>query len=144
MKKIYPTIVITALVILGGALFTFYPRESAQAITTEGISVKNITDNEAYELLLKDKTIKVLDIRTPEEFFQGHIKDAINIDFYASDFQSSLSALDSDTTYLIYCASGRRSSYALSAFKQAGIKHVLHMNRGFNSWRRSNLPTHKL
>lgn len=95
----------------------------------------NITANEAVKLLSEDKTITILDIRTPEEFSLGHIKNAINIDYYAPDFEEKITALPTDKTYAIHCASGRRSTTALKTFEKVGFTHIFHIEDGFNAWK---------
>ncbi|MCK6599511.1 MAG: rhodanese-like domain-containing protein, partial [Bdellovibrionaceae bacterium] len=61
----------------------------------------------------------ILDVRTPDEYLSGHIKGAINIDFYASDFQNQLGKLDKEKDYKVYCRSGNRSSKAVNMMKLA-------------------------
>ena len=50
----------------------------------------------------------VIDIRTPEEYKEGHIKGARLIDYLADDFSSKLSKFDREQAYLIHCRSGGR------------------------------------
>ncbi|NUM60104.1 MAG: rhodanese-like domain-containing protein [Bdellovibrionaceae bacterium] len=66
----------------------------------------------------------ILDVRTPDEYLSGHIKGAINIDFYASDFQNQLGKLDKEKDYKVYCRSGNRSSKAVNMMKNIGFKNV--------------------
>jgi phage shock protein E len=76
----------------------------------------------------------ILDIRTPKEYAEGHIPDAINIDYKADSFQSELEKLDRDTTYLMHCRSGRRSANSLEIFEKLGFRHVIHMDDGILGW----------
>ena len=76
----------------------------------------------------------ILDIRTPEEFAAGKIKDSINIDFYAADFREQLDGLDKDTHYLVYCNSGNRSGQALPIFKDLGFAEVDNLSTGISGW----------
>ena len=50
--------------------------------------------------------VAILDVRTPQEFAQGHLAGAMNIDSSAPDFEQKLAALDRDKTYLVYCRVG--------------------------------------
>ncbi|WP_455159507.1 rhodanese-like domain-containing protein [Schaalia cardiffensis] len=66
----------------------------------------------------------LIDVRTPEEFADGHLKGATNIDFNGPDFAEKISELDKDGEYTLYCRSGRRSGLALEAMKAAGFTKV--------------------
>lgn len=55
---------------------------------------------------LNDLDFITIDIRTPEEYSVGHIKGAINIDFYSDNFINELDSLNKDKKYLVYCRSG--------------------------------------
>ena len=59
-----------------------------------------------------------------EEFADGHLKGATNIDFNGPDFAEKISELDKDGEYTLYCRSGRRSGLALEAMKAAGFTKV--------------------
>ncbi len=89
---------------------------------------------EASELLDQDASVQVLDVRTAEEFSEGQIKGAINIDYYADDFAEQVAKLDPNTTYLVHCRSGGRSGRSLSILKSAGIKNLIHLDGGYRAW----------
>jgi rhodanese-related sulfurtransferase len=61
----------------------------------------------------------LLDVRTPDEFRDGHLEGAINIPL--SDLAARLSELPRDRPLIVYCASGRRSARAVSALRARGI-----------------------
>ena len=83
----------------------------------------------------------VLDIRTPEEFRDGHLPGARNLDFFAPDFRQQLEALArEDVPILLYCRSGNRSGQAMRLLRQWGRDDVLHLADGFRSWRAAGLP----
>jgi len=94
----------------------------------------NMNAIEAAKILKEKPEAVVLDIRTPKEYAEGHIPDAINIDYKADSFQSELEKLDRDTTYLMHCRSGRRSANSLEIFEKLGFRHVIHMNDGILGW----------
>ncbi|MDQ7040162.1 MAG: rhodanese-like domain-containing protein [Rhodothermus sp.] len=64
----------------------------------------------------------VIDVRTPEEFAQGHLKGAINLDVQAPDFLQKVAALSPEKTYYLYCRSGNRSGYAVQLLRQQGLE----------------------
>lgn len=87
----------------------------------------------AAQLASADKP-KVIDVRTPEEFAEGHIEGATLIDFKSPDFESKLGELDRDQTYLIHCRSGGRSTECLPTFEKLGFKHIIHLDGGIIAW----------
>lgn len=91
-------------------------------------------DSEDYE---------VIDIRTLEEYSQGHISNSQLIDFYGTDFSNTLNQLDKSKKYLIYCRSGSRSSSALEVFKQLDFLEVYELQGGVLSWTAGGLDLEK-
>lgn len=77
----------------------------------------------------------VLDVRTAEEYAQGHIPAAQNIDVLKEDFLQNISGLDKSKTYLLYCRSGKRSGKALQLMKEKGFDRVKHLKGGFEAWK---------
>jgi len=92
-----------------------------------------ITDNPPDDLV-------VLDVRTPEEFAEGHLEGAVLVDFYAADFAEQLAALDTDVPYLVYCRSGNRSGQALGVMEQLGFASAVDVDGGIIAWADAGLP----
>jgi rhodanese-related sulfurtransferase len=82
----------------------------------------------------------VLDVRTPEEFAEGHLDGAVLVDFYATDFVDQLAALDTDVPYLVYCRSGNRSGETLGVMEQLGFSSVVDVDGGIVAWSGAGLP----
>jgi thioredoxin len=82
----------------------------------------------------------VIDVRTPGEFSQSHLKNAVNYDISTNEFASQIASLDKSKPVLIYCLSGSRSTYAVSYMKSQGFKQVYELNGGMMRWRAANLP----
>lgn len=66
----------------------------------------------------------VLDVRTPEEYSQGHLPQAINIDVKNTSFKEEVSKLNRDDDYKVYCAHGRRAAQAVTIMQELGFKHL--------------------
>ncbi|WP_066304932.1 rhodanese-like domain-containing protein [Bacillus sp. FJAT-29814] len=92
---------------------------------------KNVSQEEAKKLIDK-KEVTVLDVRTPEEFQQGHIPGATLIPVQILD--GSLDELDKDTAYLVVCRSGNRSVQASDILTNNGFTQVYNMTGGMNTW----------
>ena len=67
----------------------------------------------------------VIDVRTQEEYEEGHlVKTDKLLDFTNGEFQDSLSDLDKDKTYYLYCRTGNRSGQAARIMKSQGFENV--------------------
>ena len=67
----------------------------------------------------------LIDVRTPEEFASGHLAGALNIDLSSSTFDQEIATLDADSTYVVYCASGNRSTTAIGRMADLGFVDLL-------------------
>ncbi|MDF1851312.1 MAG: rhodanese-like domain-containing protein [Verrucomicrobiales bacterium] len=105
--------------------------------------VRNVSAEEAKKLIEETADLVVLDVRTPEEFAEGHIKGAINIDFKAESFETEVGKLNPDVPYVIHCRSGRRSAEALTQIKPMAFQTLYHLDSGFNGWQEAGLPVEK-
>ncbi len=108
--------------------------------------IKDITPQEAFTLIQENQNnpdFVIIDVRTPEEFADGHIENAVNIDFYAETFRDELNKLDKDKTYFIYCRSGNRSGSALDIMAELNFREVYNLSGGITAWGREGLPTVK-
>ena len=97
----------------------------------------NITPQTALEMIstrLGNSDFVVMDVRTAGEYAAGHIKQAVNIDYYGTTFQNQLGALDKKKTYLIYCGSGTRSGKTLEIMKNMGFSQVYNLMYGFSTF----------
>lgn len=102
----------------------------SQTTTT---SYKNI-DQKIFAEMMTGKDVVILDVRTPGEYGQGHIPSALLIDYTNPDFAANVEALDKNKTYLVYCASGKRSSNASALMTKNGFKEIYNLEGGFNGW----------
>ena len=82
---------------------------------------------------IKKNDFIILDVRTPEEFAAGHLKNAININYYDKDFAQRVSSLDKRKKVVVYCAVGGRSGQALTKMDALGFQYVLNMKVGYNA-----------
>lgn len=107
---------------------------------------KHVSAKEAYALIQGQNgnaDFVILDVRTPSEFGQGHIKDAVNIDFYANTFKSQLDKLDKQKSYLVYCRSGNRSGKTLKMMQRLGFQQAYNMSGGVGQWAAQQLPLNR-
>jgi rhodanese-related sulfurtransferase len=141
MKKlllVLSVLLITTVVVTGGCV------GSEQETSTR--IIENVTPQEASTLIQDNQNnpdFVILDVRTSEEFTDGHIEDAINLDYYSETFRDELNKLDKDKRYLIYCRSGNRSGKALNIMEELNFREVYNMSGGILEWEAEGLPTTK-
>ena len=86
-----------------------------------------------FKTEISKSDVQLVDVRTVQEYSEGHIPGAMNIDVNAPDFEEKIKALDKKENVAIYCRSGRRSKMAANKLTAAGFK-VIELNTGFLSW----------
>jgi rhodanese-related sulfurtransferase len=126
---------VIALVVVLWVIFQF----------SSGSVFRQVSAAEAHKLILEHKNdpdFIVLDVRTPEEFAQGHLpeKTPMNLDFYAPDFRERLAQLDREKTYLVYCRTGHRSGETVNFMKELGFRRVYDLQGAFSRGRARVYP----
>lgn len=106
----------------------------------EAMINKTVPANEFRQLTVSKKGAVLVDVRTPAEFAEDHLPNAINIDYNAGDFQTKMQQLDKSKPVLIYCLSGGRSGKALQWMGEAGFREVYNLKGGILQWKAGNLP----
>jgi rhodanese-related sulfurtransferase len=104
---------------------------------------KNVTPDEAEKLLKQKKDLVILDVRSADEFADGHIAGAKNLDFHGTDFAEKLKSLDKSKEYLVHCAAGGRSAQAVKKMKLENFQTIYHMNGGLHAWEAAGKPVEK-
>ncbi len=84
---------------------------------------------------LRNQGYTIIDVRTAEEFGEGHIESAVLINLHSSDFLDRINSLDKSGRYLVYCRSGRRSAKAVQIMLDAGIREALNLSGGIIAWK---------
>jgi len=143
MVRVLVAALIFGIVVTGGPL---HITASAAESSSQTQLFETVTPKEAHSLIKDNKAnpnFIILDVRTAKEFANGHIEDAINIDYYSKDFVDELDRLDKTKTYLVYCRSGSRSTKAFNLMKELGFQRVYTMEGGIVRWQAERLPTTK-
>ena len=106
--------------------------------------IESITPQEAFALIQENQDnpdFVIIDVRTPEEFADEHLENAIQIDYNSETFQDELNILDKNKAYLIYCRTGGRSECALDMMAELDFREVYNMSGGLTEWVAAGLPT---
>lgn len=112
-------------------------------VTFLNAEIKEITSAEVNLILKGNHDYIILDVRTEDEFREGHIKKAININLKLSDALIKIEKLDRKAKYIVYCRTKNRSKIAVDHMSANGFKNVFHMIDGFVGWQKNNLPVEK-
>jgi rhodanese-related sulfurtransferase len=95
----------------------------------------NLTQEEWIARFEEDDDSVILDVRTEDEYNEGIIPNAINIDFYkGQDFISELEKLDKNKNYFVYCRSGARSGKTCEMMNELGFENAYNLAGGILGW----------
>ncbi|MFC5684082.1 rhodanese-like domain-containing protein [Flavobacterium sp. MAHUQ-51] len=109
---------------------------SCQSQTSESIKTIKVT---AFAKEIKSsKKPQLLDVRTPTEYTEGHIDNALNIDWQGSHFEHEVQKLDKNKAVYVYCRSGKRSLKASEKLAELGFKKIYNLDGGFLQWTSEN------
>ena len=103
--------------------------------------------SEAVELITAAKMneiskiegIQLVDVRTPNEYKEGHLPNALNIDFLDSNFEAKIQQLDKTKPVIVYCQRGNRSAKCASQLIANGFVKIYDLDHGFSKWKSSGL-----
>lgn len=95
----------------------------------------NLTQEDWIEQLEADSNAVILDVRTEDEYNDGIIASALNIDIHQGPaFISAIEALDKSKNYYVYCRSGARSAKACEIMNELGFENAYNLLGGILAW----------
>lgn len=123
---------ILMLIILLGVMVTGCAADGKNEQTVNPV---DLSIEETKELIESQEDLLILDVRTTEEFNQGHIEGAQQIS--VDDLKDRVQELEDykDKSVLVYCRSGNRSSKAVNILLDNGFSNIYHMSEGFMNWK---------
>ena len=121
-------------------VFLFFGLTSCLKNQADGVQVLDVAK---YEKKMTQPDVQLVDVRTPEEFSEGHLENAINIDVTADDFDAKVVGLDKEKPVMVYCKSGGRSARASARLKELGFKNISDLEGGITNWKSENKPVVK-
>ncbi|MBV1924389.1 MAG: rhodanese-like domain-containing protein [Flavobacteriaceae bacterium] len=89
---------------------------------------------EEFRSQIQNKKVQLVDVRTPNEFKQGHIKKAINIDFFSGKFNVNFDNLNKNEAVYVYCRSGGRSRQTANKLAKKGFTEIYDLKGGYLRW----------
>jgi rhodanese-related sulfurtransferase len=95
----------------------------------------NLTQEDWVSQFEADENAVLLDVRTEDEYNDGIIENAINIDIHkGQDFIAELESLDKNKNYYVYCRSGARSAKACEIMNELGFENAFNLLGGILDW----------
>lgn len=89
---------------------------------------------------ISEGAVQLVDVRTPEEYAEKHLKEAVNINFNDDNFIDKIEKLDKTKPVYVYCLSGGRSSKAAALITSKGFAQVYNLDGGILAWNEAGLP----
>ncbi|WP_062059839.1 rhodanese-like domain-containing protein [Aquimarina longa] len=121
--------IIPFLLVIFTTIIVFSCKQVDNPSTVELITV------EEMDSLLQMEKVQLIDVRTPDEFAEGHIEGAINIDFRNKNFEELIIKVDKTKPVAVYCGTGRRSGKCSAYMKKAGFTKIYDLNGGITEWK---------
>ena len=130
---------IGALVIATSFAFGAAACSSDDGYETTGASVQAGAQiaPQAFADYASQPGVVILDVRTPQEFAEGHLAGAVSLDVESASFDRALAALDPAASYAVYCRTGNRSRVAIEKMTAQGIVRTLGLDGGIVAWTRA-------
>ena len=101
--------------------------------------IKNLSAEQAWQLMQQKDDLVVVDVRTARERRISAIGNSVHIEM--SDFQREIAALDPEQPVLLYCAVGGRSSVAAKWLRANGYSNIYNLAGGIVQWQRQGYET---
>ena len=96
---------------------------------------------EEFSTYIAQPDVQLVDVRTSDEYAEGHLPNAANVDVMRSDFEKNAEkAISKEKPVAVYCRSGKRSKKAASILTRKGYKAV-ELDKGYMSWQQAGKPT---
>ena len=113
---------------------------AATSVVVEQPAAPERVGAEMFANVVATPGVQIIDVRSPEEFAEGHIEGALNYNVEGPDFASQIAGLDPAGTYAVYCRSGNRSVVAVDYMASQGINGIFELESGIIGWQEAGLP----
>ncbi len=120
--------------IFSGVLLTMLLISACKNATTK--SNANLLKAPAYhDKLEATPDARLIDVRTPEEFREGHLPASININWEGEAFKEEVDIFDKSQPIFVYCEAGARGTAAAKYLSEQGFNEVYNLDGGFTEWK---------
>ncbi len=101
--------------------------------------IELISPQQVYDAVYSEDSVQLVDVRTPKEFKESHLKGAQNICVTSDDFSEKVKTLDKNKPVYVYCKKGVRSANAAKKLKKMGFTKIYDMDGGILLWEEKRL-----
>lgn len=120
--------------------FTFWVL-SLLSISAYSSNVSDISQQELFEA--NSNNVVIVDVRTTEEFQQGHVPNAINVPLSNIIDNPDILTFSKEKPIVLYCRSGYRAGKAAEALQKYGYTNLRHLEGDMQGWSKAGLPVAK-
>jgi rhodanese-related sulfurtransferase len=136
MKKIL--LLISLVVLFAFQSCKDYPKE----VVAKG-EIELISPQQVYDAIYSEDTVQLVDVRTPREYKESHLKGAQNICVTNDDFSEKVKTLDKSKPVYVYCNQGLGSKQAALRLKEMGFTKIYDMDGGLLMWKERKFEVSK-
>lgn len=115
---------------------------NAQTAKKDGPILKDVSNVEFQQLMNSLDGALLLDVRTPEEWEEGHLEGAAHANYWGDEkaFAEAMNSIPRNRPVLVYCAGGGRSGLTAKELVAAGHQEVYNLENGISGWEGAGLP----
>jgi rhodanese-related sulfurtransferase len=134
MKMLYSAILVSILIvaIVSGCLSSTTPAEKVKHV--------DVSVQQAKEMIDRGEVF-ILDVRTQEEYDEGHIMGSTLIP--VDELDRRLTELPREKKILVYCSTGHRSLTASEKLENSGFTQLYNMKGGITEWKNAGFDIEK-
>lgn len=131
MMNIKTVMILAIVTVIAVSCAKFFTKQPGNKMALADYATVGVDE---FQTLIANPVVQLLDVRTQEEYDEGHISDALLVDVNESDFtEKCLAQLDASRPVAVYCRSGRRSARAASLLASKGYT-VTNLAGGVMAW----------
>ena len=109
--------------------------EENQTVASSANDSERILDKEAFAAGIKKSGVQIIDVRMSADYEQGHIEDAININFFDPEFKHKLLELNRNKTYYLYDKKEKTAYRSMKFMEDNDFKNVYMLKGGYEAWK---------
>jgi thioredoxin 1 len=121
-------------------LFFLIPGFTLIQCTTPQAQSQILKPHAFLKAIASESDLLIVDVRSPQEYQEGHLESAVNNDWNGPAFKAKANAWNRNASVFVYCLSGGRSASAAEYLRSLHFKNVVELQGGLMAWRSAQLP----